>query len=119
MKPLLNTTLLFLLVIGFSGGVNGQDATDFEETKHADQLSRQLQVAAPSMDQVDIILRDEFPNLGERGSIVTRVREALAKGGVPEVRRLVELGILSAIVLSVFGGTQLLPDRTAFGNGAI
>ena len=31
MKPLLNTTLLFfLLVIGFSGGVSGQD---FEETK--------------------------------------------------------------------------------------
>ena len=30
MKPLLNTILLFLLVIGFSGGVSGQD---FEETK--------------------------------------------------------------------------------------
>ena len=30
MKTLLNTTLLFLLVIGFSGGVSGQD---FEETK--------------------------------------------------------------------------------------
>ena len=29
-KPLLNTTLLFLLVIGFSGGVSGQS---FEETK--------------------------------------------------------------------------------------
>ena len=33
MKPLLNTTLLFLLVIGFSGGVSGQDVSDFEETK--------------------------------------------------------------------------------------
>jgi hypothetical protein len=33
MKPLLNTTLLFLLVIGFSGGASGQDAPDFEETK--------------------------------------------------------------------------------------
>jgi len=34
MKPLLNTTLLaLLLVIGFSGGVSGQDAPDFEETK--------------------------------------------------------------------------------------
>ena len=32
MKPLLNTTLLFLLVIGFSGGASGQDAPDFEET---------------------------------------------------------------------------------------
>ena len=31
MKPLLNTTLLFLLVIGFSGGVSGQDAPDFAE----------------------------------------------------------------------------------------
>ena len=30
MKPLLNTTLLFLLVIGFSGGASGQD---FEEIK--------------------------------------------------------------------------------------
>ena len=30
MKPLLNTTLLFLLVIVFSGSVSGQD---FEETK--------------------------------------------------------------------------------------
>ena len=30
MKLLLNTILLFLLVIGFSGGVSGQD---FEETK--------------------------------------------------------------------------------------
>ena len=30
MKPLLNTTLLFLLVIGFSGIARGQD---FEETK--------------------------------------------------------------------------------------
>ena len=29
-KPLLNTTLLFILVIGFSGGASGQD---FEETK--------------------------------------------------------------------------------------
>ena len=66
MKPLLNTILLaLLLVIGFSGGVNGQDATDFEETKHADQLSRQLQVAAPSMDQVDIILDlvDRYPTI--------------------------------------------------------
>ena len=33
MKPLLNTTLLFLLVIGFSGVVSGQDTLDFEETK--------------------------------------------------------------------------------------
>jgi hypothetical protein len=34
MKPLLNTTLLvLLLVIGFSGGVSGQDAPDFELTK--------------------------------------------------------------------------------------
>ena len=33
MKPLLNTTLLFFLVIGFSGGVSGQDGPDFEETK--------------------------------------------------------------------------------------
>ena len=33
MKTLLNTTLLFLLVIGFSGGVSGQDVSDFEETK--------------------------------------------------------------------------------------
>ena len=33
MKPRLSTTLLFLLVIGFSGGVSGQDAPDFEETK--------------------------------------------------------------------------------------
>ena len=33
MKPLLNTTLLFLLVIGFSGGASGQDVSDFEETK--------------------------------------------------------------------------------------
>jgi len=32
MKPLLKTTLLFLLVIGFSGGASGQD---FEETKRA------------------------------------------------------------------------------------
>ena len=30
MKPLLNTILLFLLLIGFSGGASGQD---FEETK--------------------------------------------------------------------------------------
>ena len=29
MKP-----LLFLLAIGFSGGVSGQYAPDFEETKH-------------------------------------------------------------------------------------
>ena len=35
MKTLLNTTLLFLLVIGFSGGVSGQDVSDFEETKQA------------------------------------------------------------------------------------
>ena len=34
MKPLLNTTLLlFLLVIGFSGVVSGQDEADFRETK--------------------------------------------------------------------------------------
>ena len=34
MKPLLNTTLLFLLlVIGFSGVVSGQDEADFYETK--------------------------------------------------------------------------------------
>jgi TPR repeat protein len=33
MKTLLNTTLLFLLVIGFSGVVSGQDVSDFEETK--------------------------------------------------------------------------------------
>ena len=30
MKTLLNTTFLFLLIIGFSGGVSGQD---FQETK--------------------------------------------------------------------------------------
>jgi len=34
MKPLLNTTLLFLLlVIGIAGGVSGQDVPDFEETR--------------------------------------------------------------------------------------
>jgi hypothetical protein len=38
MKPLLNTTLLFLLVIGFSGGVSGQDAPEFEETKQLKML---------------------------------------------------------------------------------
>ena len=90
-----------------------------EQIKHADQLSRQLQIAAPSLDQVDEALRTDFPNVGERGAIITRVREALAKGGVPEVRRLVELGILPAIVLSVFGGTRLLPEQSAFGNGEI
>ena len=34
MKPLLTSTALFLLVIGFSGVVSGQDTlVDFEETK--------------------------------------------------------------------------------------
>ena len=42
MKPLLNTTLLFLLVIGFSGSVSGQD---FEETK---RLAEQGDVVAQS-----------------------------------------------------------------------
>ena len=39
MTPLLNTTLLaLLLVIGFSGGVSGQDAPEFEETKQLKML---------------------------------------------------------------------------------
>ena len=38
MKPLLNTALIFLLVIGFSGGVSGQDAPEFEETKQLKML---------------------------------------------------------------------------------
>ena len=43
MKPLLNTTLLFLLVIGFSGGASGQDVPDFDETK---RLAEQGDAAA-------------------------------------------------------------------------
>ena len=43
MKTLLNTTLLFLLVIGFSGGVSGQDVSDFEKTK---RLAEQGEVYA-------------------------------------------------------------------------
>ena len=39
MKPLLNTTLLFLLVIGFSGGVNGQDESALNETLSIDRLT--------------------------------------------------------------------------------
>ena len=39
MKPLLNTTLLFLLVIGFSGGASGQE---FEETKRAAEQGNAL-----------------------------------------------------------------------------
>ena len=42
MKPLLNTIFLFLLVIGFSGGVSGQD---FEETK---RLAEQGNASAQS-----------------------------------------------------------------------
>ncbi len=39
MKPLLNTTLLLLLVIGFSGGVSGQDESALSETLSIDRLS--------------------------------------------------------------------------------
>ena len=46
MNKLLTTiTLLFLLVIGFSGGVSGQDVPDFEETK---RLAEQGDVLAQS-----------------------------------------------------------------------
>ncbi len=41
MKLLTSTTLLFtLLVIGFSGGVSGQDVPDFEETKRLAEQGR-------------------------------------------------------------------------------
>ena len=78
-------------------------------------------LARPAMDRADELLKTNFPNVGERGEIITRVREALAKGGVPEVRRLVELGVLPAIVLSFFGATQVSPgpNQSAFGNGEI
>ena len=86
-----------------------------------DDVSGRLQAAAPGMDRVDEALKTAYPNVGERGQIITRVREALAKGGIAEVRRLVELGVLPAIVLSVFGATQVSPglSQSAFGNGEI
>ena len=39
MKPLLTTTLLLLLVIGFSGSVSGQDVSALSETLTIDRLS--------------------------------------------------------------------------------
>ena len=70
MKPLLNTTLLFLLVIGFSGGVSGQDAPNPNEV--AIQATDNFLKAFNAKDAVEWAATLNYPHIRlSNGSVTT------------------------------------------------
>lgn len=67
---------------------------------------------APELERLDSALVEQIPRAGERNIIVTRTRAALEKGGIPEVRKLVDQGVLPALVGGVLLGGSVLPAAT-------
>ena len=67
---------------------------------------------APELEKLDAALVKDIPGAGDRNVIVTRTRAALERGGTAEVRRLVEQGVLPALVGAVLLGGLTLPAAT-------
>ncbi len=67
---------------------------------------------SPRLEQLDAELVKDFPSAGERSTIVTRVRTALAQEGIAGVRKLVDKGLVPAFALGVLLGGQALPQAT-------
>jgi len=74
-----------------------------ENSGVAEQLSRAAQQAAPALEQLDELLVKNYPEIGARSEIMMRTRQALAEGGIPLVRKLVDQGLLPAVVLGAIG----------------
>ena len=74
---------------------------------------------APALERLDESLIDDFPEIGTRNAILIQTRRALAEGGIPRVRQLVDQGILPAAVLGLMGlqaGTRE-SERQSSGPG--
>lgn len=87
-----------------------------------ENLSGGLQQSAMDFEKADQLLIDQFPEIGVRSEILSRTRQALAEGGIPLVRKLVDQGVLPVAVIAAFGGAlgSQEPMRSeAFGRGAI
>ena len=67
---------------------------------------------APELEQLDAALVKDIPSAGDRNVIVSRTRAALERGGIAEVRRLVDQGVLPALVGAVLLGGLTLPEAT-------
>lgn len=67
---------------------------------------------APELEKLDAALVKDIPGAGDRNVIVSRTRAALERGGTAEVRRLVEQGVLPALVGAVLLGGLTLPAAT-------
>ena len=67
---------------------------------------------APVLERLDSELVEKFPAAGERSTIITRVRVALAQNGIAGVRELVDKGLVPAFALGVLLGAQALPEAT-------
>jgi len=90
-----------------------------EQSGRAEELSRMAQNRAPALERLDESLIDEFPEIGTRNAILIQTRRALAEGGIPRVRQLVDQGILPAAVLGLVGlqaGTRE-SERRSSGPG--
>lgn len=54
-----------------------------------------------SLDQADLALMAQYPDVGQRSDLLVRVREAIAKEGFSGVRKLVEMGIVPVGLVAI------------------
>ena len=93
-----------------------------ENSGVTDQLSTAAQQAAPLLEKLDAELVRAFPDIGARSQILMMTRQALASGGIAAVRKLVDQGLLPALVLGAIGsraGNQQPSDRSPVVGGAL
>ena len=88
-----------------------------EQSGVAEQLSRAAQQAAPALEKLDAQLVREFPEIGVRNQILMRTRQALAEGGIPLVRQLVDQGVLPVAVIGALGGVVGARQYSSQANG--
>jgi hypothetical protein len=56
---------------------------------------------ASRLDQADLALMAQYPDVGQRSDLLVRVREAIAKEGFSGVRKLVEMGIVPVGLVAI------------------
>lgn len=104
------------LVGSFEGYKPSAYLPALEKPGVTESLSRGLQQAAPRFEGVDAQLVREFPDIGVRNQILMRTRQALAEGGIPLVRQLVDQGVLPVAVIGALGGVVGARQYTSQAN---
>lgn len=105
------------LVGSFEGYKPSAYLPALEKPGVTESLSRGLQQAAPRFEGVDAQLVREFPDIGVRNQILMRTRQALAEGGIPLVRQLVDQGVLPVAVIGALGGVVGARQYSSQANG--